>query len=394
MAWTRKLPSGKYAARYRGPDGKTRTAPGGPFTHKRAAERAAASAEEASRSAGWRDPAAGRRTWGEWVEEWWPTRGLETSTMKTDEGRRDRHLLPRWGDVALADITRHDIRGWAAELREGRGTAAGRELSAATVQRCVYLFSASLAAAVDAEVLATNPAARLRLGGGRGSPERYLTREQFEAVCEHLDGHYLTMARLLVNTGLRWGEAAGLHAARIDRTRGVVQVSEVWSLTGKVIKAYPKGRRQRDVPLPDWVELEPAKAATCGYDHPGGQCRGGLAITDPDGQVVSHPGFTWVWNRAVEAAGIGPARPHDLRHTYASWLLQAGVSLAEVGRLLGHVSPVTTQRYAHLADVPQQQVLDALRPAAPRRTNGAKMAQPAAPGGYPGLRLVKGGKTG
>lgn len=402
MAWARKLPSGKYAGQYRGPDKVVRTVPGGPFTHKKAAERAAASAEEDSRKPGWRGPESGRKPWREWCEAWWETRDVEGSTLKTDAGRRDNHLLPRWGDVALADITRHDIRAWAADLREGRGTAEGRALSAATAQRCVYLLSASLAAAVDAEILTANPAARLKLGSGRGSVERYLTHEEFDAVCAHLEGEYLAMARLLVYTGMRWGEAAGLHAARVDHERGVVMVAEVWSLTAKAIKAYPKGKRRREVPLPEWVELPASTARTCGYEHASGRCRSGLAITDADGHVVSQPGFTWAWHRAVKAAGIGPARPHDLRHTFASWLLQdPRVSLAEVGRLLGHVSPVTTQRYAHLKETPKQAVLEALRPPAPSGPEpdgepgrAANVQQPATPRGYRGLRVLKGGKVG
>jgi len=388
MAWVRKLPSGLYDGRYRDPAGKTRQAPGGPFRHKAAAQRAAASAEAEARKPGWRSPDAAKATWGEWYQVWWASRDVEDSTRKTDRGRLDNHLLPRWRDVPLADITRQDIRTWAVDLKEGTATGeARRALTPATVQRIVHLFSGSLAAAVDAGVLAANPAARLRLGGGHGSPERYLTHEEFNAVRDKLEGPYRTMAELLVYTGMRWGEAAGLHTSRMDAKRGTVLVAEVWSLTAKQIKAYPKGRRRREVPLPDWLELASSTAKTCGYEHPGSRCRSGLAVPSTDGEVLSQPGFTWAWRRAVEAAGIGPARPHDLRHTYASWLLQDGVSLAEVGRLLGHVSPVTTQRYAHLAETPRQAVLDALR-------HGAEMAQPDAKQGRTGLRVIRGGRAG
>jgi integrase len=371
VAWVQKSSSGKYVAKYRDGAGKVRTAPGGPFTHKKAAERAGAAAEQESRALGWRSPDAAGRTWGAWCDEWWPSRGLEASTLRTDAGRRDGHLRPRWDDVRLIDITRHDIKAWAAELAtwtDEDGETHHR--TPATVQRIVHLLSASLAAAVDAEILAANPASRLKLGGGTPSAERYLTHEEFDAVCEHLDGPHLRMALLLVGTGMRWGEAAGLHVARVDRARDVVEVADVWSSAAKSMKPYPKGKRRRHVPLPSWVELEQTARGTCDYDHVGGRCRSPLAVPNEHGSVMDSSDFRKVWNAACGAAGIGHARVHDLRHTYASWLLQGGQSLAEVGRLLGHVSPVTTARYAHLAARPAEGVLAALgdRPASAKTT--------------------------
>lgn len=58
------------------------------------------------------------------------------------------------------------------------------------------------------------------------------------------------------------------------------------------------------------------------------------------------------WSSVMEASGIDGYRIHDNRHTYASQLVSGGMSLAIVGRLLGHTNPSTTQRYAHLADDP------------------------------------------
>ena len=58
------------------------------------------------------------------------------------------------------------------------------------------------------------------------------------------------------------------------------------------------------------------------------------------------------WRTVVTKAGIQDYRIHDNRHTHASQLVSSGMSLAIVGRLLGHTNPMTTQRYSHLADVP------------------------------------------
>lgn len=367
MAWVVKTTAGRYIAKYRGPDGKVRTADGGPFTHKRAATNAAAAAEERSRQLGWRDPAAAARTWREWCEEWWPTRRREASTLKSDEGRRDLHLMPRWGDVRLIDITRQDIKAWAAELATYE-TAGGepRTRSPETIKRIVNVLSISLKAAVDAEVLPVNPAARLELPSGGAVKDRYLTRDELDAICQHLDGEHLAMTLLLAGTGLRWGEAAGLHRARVDADRSVLDVLETWSVRGAHMKPYPKGRRRRQVPIPRWVDLstldQPAASAECGYEHIDGHCPGPLLLTTPSETIVEHAKFSKAFAAAVRAADVGRVRVHDLRHTYASWLIQGGRPLAEVGKLLGHVSPITTQRYAHLAELDASDVLAALGP--------------------------------
>jgi site-specific recombinase XerD len=57
-----------------------------------------------------------------------------------------------------------------------------------------------------------------------------------------------------------------------------------------------------------------------------------------------------------------------MRHTYASWLIQYGISLEEVGRVMGHVSTATTRKYSHLADVPTDHIMAAL----PRPTSAVR----------------------
>jgi integrase len=61
------------------------------------------------------------------------------------------------------------------------------------------------------------------------------------------------------------------------------------------------------------------------------------------------------WAGVCKGAKLNGVRLHDLRHTYASHLVSAGMSLPIVGRLLGHTQPQTTARYAHLADDPLRQ---------------------------------------
>lgn len=366
MAWAERLPSGKYRGVYRDAAGKKHSA--GLFTHKSQATRVAGEKEVAARRTISADPEAYRRPWGEWCDEWWPTRGVEPTTLRIDESRRRTHLDPKWSTIPLGSIRRHDVKAWAAAMgRAGVGPS--------TVQRAVHLFSASLEAAVDAEILDANPAARIKLGKGAQAQERFLTREEYDAIREQLPttDHQL-VADLLVNTGLRWGEMAGLHWNRVDLDRGVLRVVETWDEPSGRMKSYPKGRQVRDVPLtPELVtalEKRPRRPVDCGVPHAAGRCRSSLVLTTDRGAVLRNSNWAEDWRRAVEESKVGHARIHDLRHTYASWLLQQGIPLAEVGRLLGHVSTQTTAKYAHLSAPPNEAVLTALSVAAPILPHG------------------------
>lgn len=235
--------------------------------------------------------------------------------------------------VPMAGQQEHrDVKAWAASLRSGG-------LSPGSVQRTVHLLSASLNAAVEAEVLPANPAARLRLPAPAPSVERYLTHEELDDVVAHLDGVWRQMAILLAGTGMRWGETAGLHRGRVDAKRGFIEVAEVSSDAEGAMKPFPKGKCPRQVPIAPWLELGAPRRGACTLGDGHDVCRGPLVLTSASGTVLDLDNFRKRWTAACRAAGVGRVRVHDLRHTYASWLLQAGVPLAEVGRLLGHQSP-------------------------------------------------------
>lgn len=369
MAWTEHLPSGRWRGMYRDAGGVRRSA--GTFTHKAAALREAAAKEVDARKHTRRNPNAGKQKWGVWREEWLSGRSVEATTAKADAGRIRVHLNPRWAEVPIASITRHDVKVWIREL-EAQG------VKAETRKRIVHLFSASLNAALDAEIIDFNPAARMGMAKGAQAQERFLTAEEYELIRAQLPTERdQLVADLLVNTGMRWSELAGLHRNRLDLKRGIVRIVETYSEAGHAIKAYPKGKQVREVPLtPELVEALrnlPTLARTgCGVEHASGaQCRSTLVLaTDVKAAPLRNSKWSDIWRQAVADAGVGHTRIHDLRHTYASWLLQQGVPLAEVGRLMGHASTQTTAKYAHLAETPSAAVLAAL--AATRKPHARK----------------------
>jgi integrase len=357
MAWSERLASGRYRGVYRDARGRRRsvTGPDGRgFTQAAQAKRAAAEKEIEVRNPRAAHPDGGKIPWGEWVDEyWWPTRKVEASTAKADKSKLETHLRPRWGHIPLEEITRTDVQAWIDALDQS-------ELSASTIQKIFRILSGSLKAAVVAEPrrLDASPCVAVKLPTIPPATERYLTRDEVaDLVTMMPDRQSEVVTLLLVGTGMRWGEMAALHRHRVDLDQRRLDIVEAYDAEDQKIKAYPKGRARRSVPLTDelaellasWM-AECSTDKTCGVPHQkGSRCDSGLVI--PGHGVLDY--YHWeqyVWRRALVAAEIGKARIHDLRHTYASWLVQDGVPIEVVSELLGHASLSTTQRYAHLAD--------------------------------------------
>ena len=374
MAGVEELPPDRNGAvRYRGAyrmaDGRVRRKT---WDHKRAALRWANAQEQQVVDGSRRDPAKGRMRWSAWCEVWWPTRALEPGTLRGQNSLRVQHVEPRWGDVPLADITHLDVQQWVTQL--------GRRRSASTTRQAYSQLSASLKAAVRAGIIDHSPCYAVRLPTLPPAPERYLTEAELDRLFYRFDGVYRLLVEVLADTGMRIGEAVALHRHRIDLTAGTVEVVEAWDQHARMIKGYPKGKHRRSVPLTprlrdlvtEWTEANPA-SGLCGVRHArGSTCRSPLLMTGPKGAVIDPGNFTkGRWRDALARAGIGSARVHDLRHTYASRLITAGVSMARVQQLVGHTLITTTARYSHLITSGHDEVRAALARPAEGATEGA-----------------------
>jgi integrase len=372
MAWIETLPNGKYRACWRDEQGRRRSRSG--YIQKAKATREANAFERNARIGAASDD--GRApTWSDWADEWFTQRVVEPSTERQDKVRLDRYLRPHWGKHRVNKIRRSQVQTWVNQLsdtaRHDAGDRDPQPLSPATVDRIYRLFSASMKAAVldEGVPLSVSPCVGIKLPTAAPGHERYLTRGELDLVVDKLDEPYKTAAILLAGTGLRFGELAGLHWQRVDLAEGMIDVVETWDSADRSIKGYPKGKKRRSVPVPGWVRavLEAQAERTgdhtaCGLRHSAtARCRSGLVVPAPGGGALDAHNFgRRDWAVACDHAGIGHVRLHDLRHTYASWLRQAGVDLEEVQRLLGHASITTTQRYSHLGSTQHARVIAAL----------------------------------
>jgi integrase len=161
------------------------------------------------------------------------------------------------------------------------------------------------------------------------------------ALADHPNQRAANVIRLQLLTGARIGEVLSARWSDFDLARGV------WTKPSH----HTKQKRTEHLPLSGAaVSLLVRLAST--EDAPRDLIFPGSSANKP---MVDLRRF---WSAVLSAARIENYRIHDNRHTHASHLVSSGMSLAVVGRLLGHTNPMTTQRYAHLADDPLREAAD------------------------------------
>ena len=161
---------------------------------------------------------------------------------------------------------------------------------------------------------------------------RWLTREEWKRLDAELAPHLQRMARFALATGLRWANVRDLEWSHVDLARKLV-----WVDAPKM-----KARKAHRVPLSSAAVA--VLAETPVNERAGAVFR----YTKSKRPIRTQPKTGWL--AAVNRANIAPARWHDLRHTWASWHVQAGTPL-EVLRVLGGWSSMDmVMRYAHMAE--------------------------------------------
>lgn len=334
MPYVRKLPSGRWQATVRLPSGKktTRT-----DRLRQVVVDWARSEEDKIARGHWRDPRASRMTVAERWAVWRPSRQLARKTLEMYDTRWKHQIKPYLGDWPLMAITRTDVEAWSHKLAaEGCTTRAN--------QQAMVVLSAMMSAAEVDGLIPANPVRNATGPKSALKPPQWFTRPQHAAIVKALadDDQTRALVTFAMHVGLRWGELAALRIERIDFDRGTVYVVDV--LDGNVIRQYPKTKKSlREVPVPPPVLAE--LKAICEGRPPEA-----FVFTAREGGMLHHPNWIRrVWQPTLKAAGVPYRTPHVMRHTAASWLVQAGVDLYRVQTLLGHESFATTQRYSHLA---------------------------------------------
>jgi integrase len=272
----------------------------------------------------------------------------EHAPRKRERSRQeDESLIRQWIQPELGNKRVADLRHADVERVHRKITAYGTLTRA---NRAAALLSKMLNLAVRWEMRVDNPARGLE----RNQEEkrnRYLVGDELRRLTEALAAHPNRAAanaiRLLLLTGARRGEVLGATWDQFDLEEGV------WTKAA----SFTKQKRLHRVPLsaPARQLLAEIKAAA-GRETEGANREPSPFVFPAQrtprkgaGHLVEIKG---PWAEICKAAQLSGVRVHDLRHSYASILASAGLSLPVIGALLGHTQPGTTARYAHLFDDP------------------------------------------
>ncbi|MEV0446083.1 tyrosine-type recombinase/integrase [Streptomyces spectabilis] len=367
----------------------------------------------------WLDPKRAEITLCSWHELWWPTQVKQhperlqpqdwNQAQIRDDGMWRNHIAPTFGSYRLYELGWLEIQNWVNALHDENGGP----LAAASVTKCFQVLDRMLNAAKLDKRLPYNPAEGIKLPTiKKQHPEdrRPPTYAMLWRIRAFLPKYLHALLIVAQETGLRWGELAGLRWCWVDFEARVLHVREVLTETrGRIRrKAYPKSDAGlRSVPLTGLAirELKELFAQEEGASRTVSQPSDGLREDElvfhgrnkvsrtthqPYRAPIRRSAFRRVWIKAIEFAGVarktikkvwvtvtdkvtGRKRQeqkervdwwpdfHDIRHAYASRLHARGVPEAITQEILGHErAGEVTWLYTHAASDYCGQVLAAM----------------------------------
>jgi len=232
-------------------------------------------------------------------------------------------ITPKMGTLRISGVSRQGIEKLHASLKPTPYLA----------NRVLALLSKMFALAMEWHWISSNPAQGIpRFHEDRR--ERWLQPEELQQFIQALNAYknqnVADAFRLLLLTGSRKNEVLTAQWSMFDLQQGL------WTKPS----SHTKEKQIEHIPLSIQAQELLAKMK---------EQNNGAVFLFPGLNGNSRTTLRAAWSQICKAAGLTNVRVHDLRHSYASYLVSNGVSLHVVGKLLGHSQAQTTQRYAHVA---------------------------------------------
>lgn len=339
----RKLPSGRWQARYFDASGRRHQRT---FPSRGDAGRFLAGVRADLDRGGWIDPRAGQVQLREYSRVWLKNRRvrghpLAPRTVERYGGVLRRHILPVLGDTELRHLTSAAVRAWYGRL------TATDDLAPATAAKAYRLLHAICATAVADEQLARNPCSIPGASVEASSERPVATLGQVHALAEAIGPRYRALVLIATFCGLRFGELAGLTRRRLDLLHATVTVAlDLDELDGgKLQPGRVKSEASRRVVAIPKVIIPDLEAHLAAFAEPGPD---GSVFVGAKGGRLRRANFRKLWLHAVQLAGLDAGfRFHDLRHTGNTLAAATGASTKELMSRMGHASPRAALIYQH-----------------------------------------------
>lgn len=230
-----------------------------------------------------------------------------------------RRLLKSFGEISACDIKPLDILDYKVQRI--------KTVSQASVNRELACLKCIFNKCIDWELIRDNPAKKVRLFKENNCRVRYLDKDEISTLLSNSSEKLRNIITFAISTGMRKGEIQGMRWEDIDFKNNVITLPK--TKNGEV-RHVPMSTNVRDILL-NMKERSTSAVVFC------------------DEETGESYNFRKSFETALKKSNITDFKFHDLRHTFSSHLVMAGVDLNTVRELLGHKSLAMTLRYSHLS---------------------------------------------
>ncbi len=329
------------------------------FTTKKAAQEYLNSTLSSISSGNYISPST--LTFGDYLLSWLSTHSqshLGQSTFESYQCQIKKHIIPKLGSIPLQKLVALHLKEFYNELlTEGRLYGEGG-LSSRTVQYIHRIISESLTHAVNDQLIPKNVSKSVPPIKVRKYRGEVYTFDDLQKLFTVIKGSEIELVIILASAlGLRRGEILGMSWDQIDFNNRVLNINRqlIRTETGSIFTSPKTENSNRMIPLADNIaeilkehqnKQEISKTQLCAEYHDNK-----LVICQYNGDLIPPDNVTKSFNRILKKNNLKKIRFHDLRHSFATLMLEQNQSLKIVSELLGHTSIKTTADiYSHALD--------------------------------------------